>query len=137
MQVAVASVKCLVIKSVIDHFLFPFLSLCLWVPYLYLIFKIICTWRWWTKTCYQNAQENGHSSMYTWILSTGWWRNQAPVNPDAVVVVGFLCTCLIGGFIYINRYFFILTLIFYLCRFAFNFISGMLGPSSLTYICYS
>ena len=41
--------------------------------------------------------------MYTWILSTGWWENRAPVNPDAVVVVGFLCTFLIGGFIYINR----------------------------------
>ncbi|XP_057988489.1 uncharacterized protein LOC110650563 isoform X2 [Hevea brasiliensis] len=48
-------------------------------------------------------EENGHSSVYTWILSTGWWKNQAPINPDAVVVVGFLCTCLIGGFIYINR----------------------------------
>ncbi|KAK8280663.1 hypothetical protein V6Z12_D09G190600 [Gossypium hirsutum] len=48
-------------------------------------------------------EENGKSSMYTWILSTGWWINRAPVNPDAVVVVGFLCTCLIGGFIYINR----------------------------------
>ncbi|XP_075660374.1 uncharacterized protein LOC142630274 isoform X2 [Castanea sativa] len=47
--------------------------------------------------------ENGHSKMYTWILSTGWWETQAPVNPDAVVVVGFLCICLIGGFIYINR----------------------------------
>ncbi|KAK6261152.1 hypothetical protein QUC31_006968 [Theobroma cacao] len=47
--------------------------------------------------------ENGHSSMYTWILSTGWWINRAPVNPDAVMVVGLLCTCLIGGFIYINR----------------------------------
>ncbi|XP_034673880.1 uncharacterized protein LOC117905088 isoform X3 [Vitis riparia] len=46
--------------------------------------------------------ENGHSSMYTWILSTGWWKNRAPVNPDAVVVVGFLCASLIGGFIYIN-----------------------------------
>ncbi|GAV63012.1 hypothetical protein CFOL_v3_06534 [Cephalotus follicularis] len=48
-------------------------------------------------------EENGHSSMYTWILSTGWWSNRATVNPDAVVVVGFLCTFLIGGFIYINR----------------------------------
>ncbi|XP_065876192.1 uncharacterized protein [Euphorbia lathyris] len=48
-------------------------------------------------------EENGHSTMYTWILSTGWWKNRAPVNPDAVIVVGFLCTCLIGGFIYINR----------------------------------
>ncbi|XP_010663192.1 uncharacterized protein LOC100256944 isoform X2 [Vitis vinifera] len=47
--------------------------------------------------------ENGHSSMYTWILSTGWWKNRAPVNPDAVVVVGFLCASLIGGFMYINR----------------------------------
>ncbi|KAF6157343.1 hypothetical protein GIB67_004281 [Kingdonia uniflora] len=47
--------------------------------------------------------ENGHSSMYTWILSTGWWKGRAPVNPDAVIVVGFLCTCLIGGFVYINR----------------------------------
>ncbi|RVX18591.1 hypothetical protein CK203_006653 [Vitis vinifera] len=48
-------------------------------------------------------EENGHSSMYTWILSTGWWKNRAPVNPDAVVVVGFLCASLIGGFMYINR----------------------------------
>ncbi|XP_058114906.1 uncharacterized protein LOC131257946 isoform X2 [Magnolia sinica] len=47
--------------------------------------------------------ENGHSSMYTWILSTGWWKSRAPIDPDAVVVVGFLCSCLIGGFIYINR----------------------------------
>ncbi|EXC16040.1 hypothetical protein L484_002124 [Morus notabilis] len=48
-------------------------------------------------------EENGHSSMYTWILSTGWWKTRAPINPDAVVVVGLLCTCLLGGFIYINR----------------------------------
>ncbi|KAJ4849186.1 hypothetical protein Tsubulata_044778 [Turnera subulata] len=48
-------------------------------------------------------EENGHSTTYTWILSTGWWKNRAPVNPDAVVVVGFLCTCLLGGFVYINR----------------------------------
>ncbi|KAF8378309.1 hypothetical protein HHK36_029648 [Tetracentron sinense] len=48
-------------------------------------------------------EENGHSSVYSWILSTGWWKSRASVNPDAVVVVGFLCTCLFGGFIYINR----------------------------------
>ncbi|KAG8652541.1 uncharacterized protein LOC110617784 [Manihot esculenta] len=48
-------------------------------------------------------EENGHSSVYTWILSTGWWKNRAPINPDSVFVVGFLCSCLIGGFIYINR----------------------------------
>ncbi|KAJ6358902.1 hypothetical protein OIU76_000598 [Salix suchowensis] len=48
-------------------------------------------------------EENGQSTVYTWILSTGWWKNRAPVNPDAVFVVGFLCTCLIGGFIYLNR----------------------------------
>ncbi|XP_048444995.1 uncharacterized protein LOC125479566 isoform X2 [Pyrus x bretschneideri] len=47
--------------------------------------------------------ENGHSSEYTWILSTGWWEGRAPVNPDAVVVVGILCIILIGGFVYINR----------------------------------
>jgi hypothetical protein len=52
-----------------------------------------------------NVQENGHSTMYSWILSTGWWEGRAPINPDAVVVVGFLCICLIGGFIYINRCF--------------------------------
>lgn len=45
--------------------------------------------------------------MYTWILSTGWWKTRAPVNPDACFVVGFLCICLIGGFIYINRYLYI------------------------------
>ncbi|OAY86103.1 hypothetical protein ACMD2_14416 [Ananas comosus] len=48
-------------------------------------------------------EENGHSSTYTWVLSTGWWKGPAPINPDAVVVVGLLCTFLIGGFIYINR----------------------------------
>lgn len=48
-------------------------------------------------------EENGKSSMYTWILSTGWWVSRAPINPDAVVVVAFLCSSLIGGFIYINR----------------------------------
>ncbi|KAJ4973872.1 hypothetical protein NE237_007046 [Protea cynaroides] len=48
-------------------------------------------------------EENGHTSMYSWILSTGWWKSRAPINSDAVVVVGFLCSCLIGCFIYINR----------------------------------
>lgn len=48
-------------------------------------------------------EENGQSSMYVWILSTGWWKGRAPINPDAVVVIAVLCTCLIGGFIYINR----------------------------------
>ncbi|XP_044484293.1 uncharacterized protein LOC123210135 [Mangifera indica] len=48
-------------------------------------------------------EENGQSKMYTWILSTGWWEGRAPINPDSVFVVGFLCTCLIGGFIYIHR----------------------------------
>lgn len=48
-------------------------------------------------------EENGHSSMYLWVLSTGWWKGRAPVNPDSVFVVGILCTCLTGGFIYINR----------------------------------
>ncbi|KAL8217556.1 hypothetical protein R6Q57_020929 [Mikania cordata] len=48
-------------------------------------------------------EENGHSTVYTWILSTGWWKGRAPVNPDAVVVIGFLCTCLVVGFIRINR----------------------------------
>ncbi|KAK1309760.1 hypothetical protein QJS10_CPA08g01682 [Acorus calamus] len=48
-------------------------------------------------------EENGHSSMYTWILSTGWWKGRAPIYPDSVLVVGFLCTCLVGGFMYINR----------------------------------
>ncbi|PIA40467.1 hypothetical protein AQUCO_02500279v1 [Aquilegia coerulea] len=48
-------------------------------------------------------EENGRSSMYLWILSTGWWKGRAPVNTDSVVVVGFLCICLIAGFIYINR----------------------------------
>lgn len=48
-------------------------------------------------------EENGKTTMYTWILSTGWWQGRAPVNPDAVVVVGCLCVCLIGGFFYLNR----------------------------------
>ncbi|GAU19657.1 hypothetical protein TSUD_185730 [Trifolium subterraneum] len=48
-------------------------------------------------------KENGKTTMYTWILSTGWWQSRAPVNPDAVVVVIILCACLIGGFFYLNR----------------------------------
>lgn len=48
-------------------------------------------------------QENGHSSMYSWILSTGWWKSQAPNNPEAVIVVGLLYSLLVGGFIYIYR----------------------------------
>ncbi|XP_050377717.1 uncharacterized protein LOC126794960 isoform X1 [Argentina anserina] len=48
-------------------------------------------------------EENGHSGMYTWVLSTGWWEACAPINPDAVVVVGILCIGLIASFIYINR----------------------------------
>ncbi|KAL9264651.1 hypothetical protein AKJ16_DCAP06362 [Drosera capensis] len=47
--------------------------------------------------------ENGQTPTYTWVLSTGWWTDQAPINPDAVIVVGLLCGCLIFGFIYINR----------------------------------
>ncbi|KHN48604.1 hypothetical protein glysoja_015752 [Glycine soja] len=48
-------------------------------------------------------EENGKTTTYTWILSTGRWQSRAPVNPDAVVVVVFLCACLIGGFFYLNR----------------------------------
>lgn len=48
-------------------------------------------------------EENGHSTTFTWIISTGWWEGRAPVNNEAVIVVGILCTCLLGGFIYINR----------------------------------
>ncbi|XP_027193010.1 uncharacterized protein [Cicer arietinum] len=48
-------------------------------------------------------EENGKTTTYTWILSTGWWQSRAPVNPDAVVVVSILCACLIGGFFYLNR----------------------------------
>ncbi|KAF9606935.1 hypothetical protein IFM89_030233 [Coptis chinensis] len=57
----------------------------------------------WGGSVISYLKENGHSSMYLWILSTGWWKGRAPVNPDSVVVVGFLCTSLVGGFIYINR----------------------------------
>lgn len=48
-------------------------------------------------------EENGHSSIYTWILSTGWWKTRAAINLDAVVVISILCAALIGGFIYIHR----------------------------------
>ncbi|RXH95885.1 hypothetical protein DVH24_008385 [Malus domestica] len=37
-----------------------------------------------------------HQSIHGF-LSTGWWEGRAPVNPDAVVVVGILCIILIGG----------------------------------------
>ncbi|KAH9304117.1 hypothetical protein KI387_008521, partial [Taxus chinensis] len=47
-------------------------------------------------------EENGHSSTFTWIMSTGWWQGRAPVNHEAVMVIGLLCTCLLAGFIYIN-----------------------------------
>ncbi|KAI3761355.1 hypothetical protein L1987_51768 [Smallanthus sonchifolius] len=53
--------------------------------------------------------------MYTWILSTGWWKGPAPVNPEAIVVIGFLCTCLIVGFIRINRCFLIFKKIHVFC----------------------
>ncbi|KOM32825.1 hypothetical protein LR48_Vigan01g238100 [Vigna angularis] len=36
------------------------------------------------------SRENGKTTTYTWILSTGWWQSRAPVTPDAVLVVGFL-----------------------------------------------
>ncbi|XP_057547455.1 uncharacterized protein LOC130826004 [Amaranthus tricolor] len=48
-------------------------------------------------------EENGKSSTYTWILSTGWWDGRAPINPDAVLVVSLLCIALIIGFAYIHR----------------------------------
>lgn len=48
-------------------------------------------------------EENGKSSTYTWILSTGWWEGRAPINLDAVVVTSLLCIGLIVGFMYIHR----------------------------------
>ncbi|XP_078166144.1 uncharacterized protein LOC144560769 [Carex rostrata] len=48
-------------------------------------------------------EENGHSKMYKWILSTGWWKGSAPIDADSVFVIGFLCTSLLAGFVYINR----------------------------------
>lgn len=48
-------------------------------------------------------EENGQSSMYKWILSTGWWETQAPVTLHAVIVTSFLCIVLIVGFTYIHR----------------------------------
>ncbi|XP_057852432.2 uncharacterized protein LOC131062727 isoform X2 [Cryptomeria japonica] len=50
-----------------------------------------------------SSGENGHSRTFTWIISTGWWEGRAPVNNEAVIVVGFLCICLLLGFTYINR----------------------------------
>ncbi|KAJ1439041.1 hypothetical protein SESBI_02819 [Sesbania bispinosa] len=32
-------------------------------------------------------EENGKTTTYTWILSTGWWEGRAPNNPDAVIVI--------------------------------------------------
>lgn len=49
-------------------------------------------------------EENGETTTYKWILSTGWWEEGgAPNKPEAVIVVGILCGWLIFGFIYINR----------------------------------
>ncbi|KAL1371632.1 hypothetical protein HN51_001868 [Arachis hypogaea] len=48
-------------------------------------------------------EENGKTTTYTWILSTGWWESRAPNYPDAVIVVSILCASLIGGFFYLNR----------------------------------
>lgn len=94
---------------------------------------VLCT----TISISPNLQENGHSSMYTWILSTGWWVNRAAINPDAVVVIGFLCTCLIGGFVYINRfvntkYILYIPLLFVPFEFKFIFIS----MASLYHSCF-
>ncbi|XP_050221993.1 uncharacterized protein LOC126672106 isoform X2 [Mercurialis annua] len=81
-------------------------------PFFYIFilgFPLCVFYSWVSKVLIQRkildsvSGENGHSSVYTWILSTGWWKNRAPVNPDAVIVVGILCKLLIGGFIYINR----------------------------------
>ncbi|CAI9112599.1 OLC1v1013067C2 [Oldenlandia corymbosa var. corymbosa] len=55
-------------------------------------------------------EENGQSSMYKWILSTGWWSGRAPITPDTVAVISFLSFCLIGGFTYINRCVWIISL---------------------------
>ncbi|CAN6448660.1 unnamed protein product [Victoria cruziana] len=47
-------------------------------------------------------EENGRSPTYLWILSTGWWQERAPNNPDAVMVVGILTASLLIGFVHIN-----------------------------------
>ncbi|MED6106020.1 hypothetical protein PIB30_000806 [Stylosanthes scabra] len=48
-------------------------------------------------------EENGKTTTYTWILSTGWWESRAPNYPDAVIAVSILCSSLIAGFLYLNR----------------------------------
>ncbi|KAJ3679624.1 hypothetical protein LUZ60_017635 [Juncus effusus] len=48
-------------------------------------------------------EENGNSKTYKWVLSTGWWKGTAPIDPDSVIVIGLLCASLLAGFIYINR----------------------------------
>ncbi len=38
-----------------------------------------------------------------WILSTGWFHEDAPLDAAAVLVVGTLCCGLVAGYMYINR----------------------------------
>ncbi|XP_024539039.1 uncharacterized protein LOC9653117 isoform X2 [Selaginella moellendorffii] len=48
-------------------------------------------------------EENGHTKMLVWILSTGWWQGAAPLDFMSVLIVGLLCSVLLASFIYINR----------------------------------
>ncbi|KAL3512899.1 hypothetical protein ACH5RR_025616 [Cinchona calisaya] len=48
-------------------------------------------------------EENGQSSMYNMILRLGWSKSWTPINLESLIVSSFLCCCLLGGFVYINR----------------------------------
>lgn len=41
--------------------------------------------------------------MMSWVIGTGWWETEAPVDVSAVLVVGSLSCALLGGFAWINR----------------------------------
>ncbi|KAK9811918.1 hypothetical protein WJX72_012383 [[Myrmecia] bisecta] len=48
-------------------------------------------------------EENGESGMMSWILSTGWFHGEAPIDAAAAFVIGTLCCLLVAGYLYINR----------------------------------
>ncbi|GAQ82224.1 hypothetical protein KFL_001040270 [Klebsormidium nitens] len=48
-------------------------------------------------------EEEGRTPMMRWVISTGWWETDAPVDVAAVLVVGALSCALLGGFAWMYR----------------------------------
>eukprot|EP00271_Cylindrocystis_brebissonii_P011837 TRINITY_DN29804_c0_g1_i1.p1 TRINITY_DN29804_c0_g1~~TRINITY_DN29804_c0_g1_i1.p1 ORF type:complete len:269 (+),score=17.73 TRINITY_DN29804_c0_g1_i1:175-981(+) len=50
-------------------------------------------------------EENGSTPLFRWILSTGYWRGEAPLYPDSCLIIALLCLTLLGGVMYLNSRF--------------------------------